>query len=248
MKKMTKGFTLVELLVVIGILGILMGALFPAISGAMLTANASAMQMKGRNLHQAITQANIEREQAGLQSVWPKDDSSKSDDADDIAGMTFGTSETYFQELFNVSKYGDPDWAPYVNVDIGSLSGSGVTPFAGGTTLSGKNVGWCVAQGVTDEMEDIIPVLVSRNAQVDALPTSSGSHDMSSDKTEVKMGKTNGGVSDTPFGNKAFIVVRKGGAAETIKAKYNKLYLVYRKQSFTIPQSATFKYLTPTAQ
>ncbi len=74
MKKFsTKGFTLVELLVVIGILGILMASLFPAISSAMLNAKTTAMASNGRKLHQAITLANTSRETAGKgTTVWPK--------------------------------------------------------------------------------------------------------------------------------------------------------------------------------
>lgn len=244
-KKSQKGFTLVELLVVIGILGILMGVLFPAISAAMFTAKTSACAMNGRKLFVGITQANTEREQAGLVSVWPKGDSDATGEDDDIAGQSYSTSTDYFKELFDIENYGTDKWAPYVDgVDLSVLSGAGVPAFTG-TDLQPKNVMWSVAKGLTDEMDDVIPAILTRNAAIDKLVTSGQFDGKSTDP--VGVGKAGGGESDTPFANKAFVVIRKGGASEVIKAKYAKLNLVYKRQSFSFPQSSEFEYLTPGA-
>ncbi len=241
MKKNSKGFTLVELLVVIGILGILMGALFPAITAAMLSANLASCSMRGRNLYVGITTANTEREAAGLPSVWPKSSKNKTDDTEDIAGMgPFATTTEYFKELFDLDNFGSDKWSPYVSgVDIGVLSGSGVPGFTG-KNIQPQNVTWIVASGLTDEMEDVLPVLCTRNVAYQQLKTDN--YDGTS-TTEIPVGKANGGESDTPFSNKAWVLVRKGGAAQSIKLKYSKLNVVYNRQSFTIPQDAEFKYI-----
>ena len=78
----------------IGIIGIMMGALFPAISGTMQSAQSSVAAAHGRNLFLGMTIACTEREAAGLQGVWPHTEGSPdlSDNKKDIAGIPFRNS------------------------------------------------------------------------------------------------------------------------------------------------------------
>ena len=42
------------------------------------------------------------------------------------------------------------------------------------------------------------------------------------------------GEKDTPFGNKGWVLVRKGGASQVIKAKYSKYSVVFNHQGIPL--------------
>ena len=234
MKKVSrKGFTLVELLVVIGILGILMASLFPAISSAMLNAKTTAMASNGRKLHQAITLANTSRETAGKgTTVWPK--TQKDEGAGDTSGeqdigdMSFSSTTEWFKKLFDMDNYGSTDrHAEVEDLDLNVLSGSGV-PSISGKTLEPKNIAWVAVANIQDGIPDCIPVFVTRNVDYKTLDSSLAQYDGKT-ATRIQIGK---GEYSTPFQDKAWIIVRKGGGVDTIKAKYSTLDVAFKQQSF----------------
>lgn len=232
MKKFsTKGFTLVELLVVIGILGILMASLFPAISSAMLNAKTTAMASNGRKIHQAITLANTSRETAGKgTTVWPKtslgDGAAESSGGEqDIGDMTFNNTTDWFTKLFDMEHYGDQNRRPEVeDLDLGVLSGSGVPGHTGGKTLNKNSIAWVVVANLQDGVPADIPVLVTRNIDYNSLNSYLTEYDGKT-STRVEFSKT----YSTPFADKAWVLVRYGGGVDTVKAKYSTLDVVFKK-------------------
>ena len=73
----------------------------------------------------------------------------------------------------------------------------------------------------------MIPVLVTRNCDFNALSGKLTSF-QGTETDPIDCGKE----YNTPFGNKAWVLVRKGGAASTVKARYSKLNVIFNKQGF----------------
>ncbi len=156
--KNSKGFTLVEMLVVIAIISVLAAALFPAIQNAISTASATALKQKGRGVWVAITSANMEREPLNLGVLWPTE---LEEDA------SVGTAVAYFNYLLSDGNNtgtttDDPDLRVVADLTPDALVASGVTAAKIGESITEDNIAWGVVK-VQDSSPSEVPFLISRN-------------------------------------------------------------------------------------
>ena len=198
-----KGFTLVEMLVVIAIIAILAAALFPAISNAMDSARATAMKNKGRGIWAAILSANMEREPLNLGPLWPAE----------LKGDT-GDSAKYFTYLLSNGEdttkiAGSSEDRLVSDLTPESLIAQGIQPHTGSGAVADKNIAWRVAE-IGDTTPGEIPFLFSKNVEDNELQPGSGEDDT------ARIGLIEG----KPFGKKRAVWVSKGGGIFDARSKY----------------------------
>ena len=222
-------------------IGLVAGSLFPAVSSAMLSANASALTMNGRKLHVGIIQANVEREAAGVGPVWPRTKAVAGADKKNIAARAYASASECFSALFDMERHGTPEWDPVMDGDLLSALGKNAVV---GKTIGASGLDWCVAANVTDEMPDDTIVLVSANFNPALLLRK---WDGRTDGKKMLPIGPRSGAARSMLGDKAIVIVRKGGAAETIKKKFLTYDVLYKKQAFDITNmDPPLMYLTPT--
>lgn len=189
---------------------------------AMTAAQAEAKAMVGRKLFVAMTQTNIEREGAGMESVWPKGKNQElSGDNDDIAGHVFPSATAYFRELMDFKNAGKSEWTPYTDIGADSLKDI-IDPKTG-------RAKWIVVQGITDEAADRIPVLVSENVDVESLITAAGEHSIP-------------GSAKLRYAGKYAVVVNKAGTVRIVCEGKDSLREIYGS---TTELSTSISYLMP---
>lgn len=182
--KKTFGFTLVELLVVIVLIGSLMCIVMPAVNGALQRGRALALAANGRSLYQMLVQRQTEQLYSLSAMPWPQNERPGE------AGY-YRTSTEYFIDMVT---------SGVMNVSWSFFAAPGMTP---ARTIeefrTGKGNAWCIVADA-DSLPDTAPMFFTRNVPLTRLDSPALKH-----PTAQLKGK--------PFDNKVVVFTTRGGAS-----------------------------------
>lgn len=209
-----QGFTMIELLVVIVIIGILATSLFGPVTNFLLQGNLTGMMGNGRKVVQAIIAADMSGRYEGL--AWPADENGDLDSSDDPTDapkmkQNFSSTAAYFQEALYV-KATDVIKRNRLKVlkDIepSMIAGQGI-PTASGTTLDEKNCAWILAKNVANAPA-AAPVFATRNVEGKQLEGVTG-NDTTTDVDKLLN-------TQKPFGRTGCVLIYKDGSGKKFGA------------------------------
>lgn len=213
MAQTKRGFTMIELLVVIVIIGILATSLFGPVTNFLLQGKLTGMMGNGRKVVQAIIAADMSGRYAGV--AWPAGENADYSDSYSGTGpnmyQDFNSTAAYFKEALYVSEQDVTKrnrLKVLKDIEPAMIAGEGI-PTASGTTLEDRNCAWILAKN-TRELPASAPVFATQNVSGTALTSATGNDNTTDVETLLTTAR--------PFGRDGCVLIYKDGSGKKFGA------------------------------